>query len=111
MSDQPICKVCGFPLDQHSLELRWGVAQAIVRGADGKALHHCSEAAADLNHIQGRIASLETVVRALRWHAGRLRTKNRVWASDDLVTHSDKLARDLHQLLIVIHKHYRWAQE
>lgn len=98
MSEQPICRVCGFPLDQHMLELRWGVAQAIVRGVDGKALHHCSESAADLNHVQGRIAALETTVRALRWHAGRLRTKDQTWGPMTLDHYSNKLARDITRL-------------
>lgn len=111
MSEQIVCKVCGFPLDQHSVELRWGVAQAIVRGPDGKRLWACSEATNDYNDFRGQISTLGTMVRSLRWRAGRLRSKQAHWQDYDLDLWANKLERDIQRLRKLVVEHYGWSQD
>ena len=110
MSEPPICKVCGQPLDQHELVTRWGVAHAGWRDLGGR-LTACSEAVADYNQISGRIDALTTIVRSLRWHAGRLRTKGATWDADDLDTQSNKFSRDIDRLLRNTQEYYAWTKE
>lgn len=109
MIEPQICTVCGFPLDQHELRIRWGVAHAFVRGADGKALWSCSESACDYNDFRGQISTLTTIVRSLRWRARRLSNQGKEWYPDDLSEWADKLARDIERLRQIIAEHYAWA--
>lgn len=111
MSEPPICKVCGFPIESHEVRIRWGVAHTFVRGADEKVLWSCSEAANDYNDFRGQITTLTTIVRSLRWRAGRLRSQNTTWRDDDLDTWADKIARDIARLQRLIVEHYAWTQE
>lgn len=111
MSEPPICKVCGFPIEEHELRIRWGVAHTFVRGADGNVLTSCSEAANDYNDFRGQITALTTIVRSLRWRAGRLRTQGTTWHDYDLDIWANKLAHDIERLRRLIVEHYGWTQE
>jgi hypothetical protein len=108
---EPICKVCGFPLSEHSLDLYWGAAHATVRGADGRILHRCSQAAGDYNYTLGQLQELTTMVRSLRIRAGRLRNQGTAYDPADMVEWSDKLARDIERLRRGIDDYFAWTQE
>jgi hypothetical protein len=111
MSESPICRVCGFPLDQHALEVYRGAAHAVMRGTDGKVIRHCSQAAGDYTYTLGQMAELSTIVRSLRWRAGRLRSQGTVWHNYDLEYWATKIARDIERLQRQIVEHYGWTQE
>lgn len=104
------CKVCGKPLYEHHVVLLWGVAHAAVRRENG-TWDSCSERSSDYYHIAGRLAARETIVRSLRWHAGRLRTKNAEWLAHDLDRYADKIARDIDKLIRATRDYYAWAKE
>lgn len=110
MSDKTTCKVCKQPLAVHHLVLIWGVAHAAVYDGSGHS-RPCSEIASDWSHIQGRIQALESVIRSLRWHAGRLRTNNRQWDTGDLADYSDRWAKQIEQLIGNTQEYYAWAKD
>jgi hypothetical protein len=111
MTNPQICKVCGFPLDQHEVMLRWGIAHTAARDVDGRITHWCSEAAVDYSDFHGQIQALTTIVRSLRWRAGRLRSQGTVWHNYDLEYWATKIARDIERLQKLVVEHYSWTKE
>lgn len=110
MSASQVCKVCGKPLAVHHLMLYWGIAQAAIYDDRGRS-RPCSQIAAEYLHIEGRIQTLITIVRSLRWHAGRLRTKDANWRADDLDRQADKFERQIATIERNTGEHYAWAKE
>lgn len=108
MSNPAVCKVCGKALDEHALVFRFGVAHAAVY-RDNR-LVSCSELHAQADYMSGQIATMQTTIGSLRWHAGRLRTKGRVWTADDLVAHADKLRRRVTNLSRQFWHYYPWGR-
>lgn len=111
MSEEaPVCKVCGKLCSAHTVQFRWGVAHAGTYDAQDR-FDSCSERHADYQHIWGRISAMETVVRSLRWHAGRLDTKDKQWSADDLRMHANKVVKQIEQLIKVTQHYYAWAKK
>jgi hypothetical protein len=111
MSASDLCKVCGFPVEEHKVRIRWGVAHTFVRGADGKELWSCSESACDYNDFRGQISTLTTIRRSLRWRAGRLRSDSATYHDYDLDWWANKITVHITQLQRLIDEHYPWAKE
>jgi hypothetical protein len=86
--------------------MRWGIAHAGIT-VDGR-FRSCSELVAEYHYNAGRRQTLTTLVRSLRWHAGRLRTKGRQWTSDDLNVQADKLAKEIVMLEKQVEEYYAW---
>jgi hypothetical protein len=108
---EEICRVCGKSLDDHALILRSGVAHAGSYDADGR-LRDCSEHDCDVHYILGRLATLRTIMRSLRWHAGRMaNTGGQEWGPDDISEQADKYERDVNRQLSTIHKYYAWSKK
>jgi len=64
-----ICRVCGLPVEQHTVELHGGIARAIVRDADGRFLHNCSFLESERQATLAKLATLKSIRQSLRWHA------------------------------------------
>jgi len=109
MSD--ICIVCGFPAEQHVVELRCGIAHTVVRGVGGKLLHRCSEAAAAREYTRGELARMQTIVRSLRYRAGRAWKRDQLQYSTALDDYSNKVEADRNRLLAYFKQWYSWGEE
>lgn len=109
MSDPPVCKVCGKPCSAHTVHFRWGVAHAGTWDANAR-FNSCSERYAEYEHNWGRRQELETLIRSLRWHAGRLRSRNAVWTAEDLIKRSDQAVKLLEMLQRHVAEYWPWAE-
>jgi hypothetical protein len=96
MSDDT-CRVCGLLLALHSVKLIDGVAHTIV--FDGSHRHSCSAVAGERQFQLGRLDALLTVIRALRWQAGRMRNSGRTWSHEQIAAYADRLQRDRERLI------------
>lgn len=78
----PICLVCGQPLAAHRLTLWGGVAHTVA--PNGRL---CSRDEGERQEYIGRIRILKTIIRSLRWRAGRLRGAQ--WDNEGLLRYAD----------------------
>lgn len=109
MNQSTTCKVCGQDLSVHHFVMRNGVAHAAVF-VDGRS-RSCSEIDADHHYTLGEIAILHTIIRSLRWRAGRLRTTESHWNADDLLIYSDKLQADRDRFVGFDVKYHEWVHK
>lgn len=109
MSEPPICKICGKLCSAHTVQIKWGIAQAGTYDADGR-FDSCSARQAEYEHNWGRRSELQTLVRSLRWRAGRLRTQNSVWTADDLDERANKAVKIIEMLEGHVELYYPWAE-
>lgn len=111
MNQSDICKVCGLPLDTHRIELRGGVAHTVARDREtNRILFWCSEADCDRSYTVGQIATLRTIVRSLRYMAGRARTKGDKTRAAALADYSFKVEADRDRLIGNLAKWYSWKE-
>lgn len=108
MSQPDICRVCGFPAEQHTIELRSGVAHTVMRGAGGKLLSCCSGASGDRHYVLGELSQMLRIVRSLRWHAGRARTRGNDMTAMALADYAGKIAAERERLLANYQQWYPW---
>jgi hypothetical protein len=106
-----ICAVCGFPIEQHAVELRCGVAHTVVRGVDGRLLHSCSQSAGDREYTRGELARMQTIVRSLRYRAGRAWKRDQYQYSIALDDYSNKVEADRKKLLAYLDQWYPWTEK
>lgn len=109
MSEQHVCKVCGQLLADHFLVLRCGVAHTAILDSQGRA-RSCSDMESERMYYQGRIQALITIVRSLRWHAGRLRTKDGAWRCWELGRYASKKAAEVEGLERMAEENYSWSK-
>jgi len=83
-----VCEVCGLPAERHTIEIRGGVAHAVVPDRSS-----CSGIAGDREYIRGRLAQMLTIIRSLRYIAGRDQIAELREYSDIVVDQRDKLIR------------------
>lgn len=57
-------------------------------------------------HYAGQIDALRTIIRSLRWRAGRLHTHNRRWDKDDLLRYSDHWQQRLDRYCSIVAQYY-----
>jgi len=105
-----ICVVCGFPAEQHAVELRCGIAHTVVRGVDGKLLHRCSEVAADREYTRGELARMQTIIRSLRNRAGRARKRGNSMPTVALADYASKVEADRNRILAYFEQWYPWTE-
>lgn len=106
-TDIPVCKVCGKICSAHTVQFRWGIAHAGTY-TDGRFVP-CSERHAEHQYTLAQVWELETLVRSLRWNAGRMRTKGKVWTPDDLDERSNKAVKRMDMLRRQIAEYYPWT--
>jgi ATP-dependent exoDNAse (exonuclease V) beta subunit len=106
--NETICKVCGRPPDEHFVRLRYGIAHTCVNTTDRPRF--CSAEESERQHMLGRIEALLTVIRSLRNRVGRLRSRGRVWAPEDVEAYTDKLLKDREHLIGYEQLYYRWEK-
>lgn len=94
---EEVCEVCGLPIDQHAIILRNGVAHTIVPGKST-----CSAAAGDREYTRGQIAEMLTIIRSLRYMAGRDGVQS-------LRTYSDIVAKKRDTLISRAQRWYPWG--
>lgn len=102
--NEPTCEVCGAPLAKHTMALRDGVAQTI--GRDGLC---CSGVSGDREYTRGQIAQMLTIVRSLRYMAGRLANAGWRQQSAALRDYSEGLADRREKLCRDAAKWYPWG--
>lgn len=85
----PTCQVCGLSVDQHIIVLRDGVAHTAVPGRGS-----CSGVAGDREYTRGRLAEIQTIIRSLRYMAGRDGVQALRTYSDIVAKKREKLIRD-----------------
>jgi len=110
MSQEPLCKVCRKPLDDHALILEYGVAHAGSYDADGR-FRDCSAHDCDVHYIWGELAALRSFVRSLRWHAGRLSRTGDQWGLDDLLGRVDKCESEIKRKSRALERYYAWSRK
>lgn len=95
---EPICEVCGAPLAEHTMALRFGVAQTI--GKDGIC---CSGISGEREYFRGQLAEMLTIIRSLRYIAGRdsLRSLNE---------YSDRVEQKRETLMRRVAKWFPWGR-
>lgn len=91
------CLICKQPEFAHRIAFWDGVAHTIAPSVDGR-MAHCSREYSDIEHLRGQIQALMTIVRSLRWRAGRMRTLGGCWEPDDLDEYSNKVMTDIERL-------------
>lgn len=101
MSATDTCAVCGHMLALHRVELWGGVAHTV--GPSGR---RCSRGEVERMHFVGQIDILRTVIRSLRWRAGRLRTTIARWDEEDLMCYSDHWQQRLDRYLAILEEYY-----
>jgi hypothetical protein len=106
MSDQ-ICKVCAQPLAAHVLTLRDGVAHTAV-AMDGR-MQSCSKQDANYNWYWADVCRLNTIIRSLRYRAGRLRSKGGTWDAHTIYNYTKELARYRGQSERAMSEDFPWA--
>jgi hypothetical protein len=110
MSEPPsVCKVCGQSIEAHRIWLRWGEPHAGVE-VEGK-LQSCTELITESSYNAARRWTLQTFVRSLRWHAGRLRTRDATWTPDDLDARANKAAKEIEMLEQQAATYYTWPRK
>jgi hypothetical protein len=110
VSEQPaVCKVCGQAIEAHRTWLRWGEPHAGVE-VEGK-LRSCTELIAESNYNAARRWTLQTFVRSLRWHAGRLRTRGATWTPNDLDERANKAVKEIEMLERQVDAYYAWSRK
>lgn len=97
------CKVCNQPIADHHIVSSYGVAQ--VKSPDGE--YQCSSLYGERLQFVGEINTLRTIIRSLRWRAGRMRPGGE-WTPDDLDAYSDHWERRLNRLLTIVREYYPW---
>lgn len=98
---EPICLVCGQPLEVHQVQLWGGVAHTIA--PDG---HWCSRDEGERLMYVGEINILRTVIRSLRWRAGRLRRDNARWDDENLLRYSDHWQQRIDRYMDTLERYY-----
>lgn len=101
MSTTDTCAVCGHMLALHRVELWDGVAHTV--GPDGR---RCSREATERERFVGQVDMLRTIIRSLRWHAGRLRTNDERWDAGHLIDYSDHWQKRLDRYLRILDEYY-----
>lgn len=96
-----ICLVCGQPLAAHRLQLYGGVAHTVA--PDGSS---CSRNDSERQGFVGEINILRTIIRSLRWRAGRLRTSNARWDDEHLLRYSDHWQQRIDRYLSILDAYY-----
>lgn len=96
-----ICLVCGQPLEAHRLQLWHGVAHTVA--PDGSS---CSRNDTERHGYVGEINTLQTVIRSLRWRAGRLRVANARWNDENLLRYSDHWQQQIDRYEQTLERHY-----
>lgn len=102
------CRVCGFPIDQHTVELRGGVAHAVYSADDGTLIVRCSLEYAERERLSGEIDRLRTIVRSLRNRAGRAYTKQQWSKGVTLGEYADFVAAERDRLIEIEARWYAW---
>lgn len=102
------CCVCGQPLVAHFLELRSGVAHTGVY--EGNAQRHCSAVEGDRQYTLGQIAMLRTIVRSLRYMAGRRRTRGDETSAAALIDYSYKVEASRDKMIRNLAQWYPWKK-
>lgn len=111
MNEPNQCKVCGLPLDAHQVGFRGGVAHAVARDREtNHILSWCSETDRDRSYTVGQIATLRTIVRSLRYMAGRARTKGDESRAAALADYSFKVETDRDRLIGNLARWYSWKE-
>lgn len=98
------CRFCGHPADDHFVVIRNGVAHTGVYEGDRRIL--CSLDEASRHFMFGEIWALQTIVRSLRYRAGRLRNAGRTWTHEHVNEYADKVARDRESLIGYEQRYY-----
>ena len=104
-----ICRVCGLPAERHVVEIRSGIAQTVVRDADGRFLKSCSASEADRQSALARLAVLQSIVRSLRWHAGRARRQYQHDRAEVLEDRAFAVEADRKKILAQFDGWYPWG--
>ena len=99
---EPTCEVCGAPLGAHTMALRNGVAHTI--GHDGMC---CSGVAGDREYTRGQLAQMLTIIRSLRYVAGRERLLRA--RSMALREYSDMVANQREKLIRQAQRWFPWG--
>lgn len=99
--NEPTCSVCGHTLSTHRLQLWYGVAHTVA--LDGSS---CSRNDGERMGFVGEINTLRTIIRSLRWRAGRLRTRSAEWGEEDLILYSDHWQKRLDRFLAILDEYY-----
>lgn len=107
---EPICIVCGQPIEAHRIELESGIAHAVVRDAAGKLMSDCSNCANGREFLRGEISRLKIIRRSLRYTAGRLRTGGWQQRAMALYDYSDKIEAEQKRLEAIAQDYYPWTR-
>ena len=89
-----MCRVCGAALENHVITIQKGIPHAGRLTDDGK-VRSCSQELYRQGYGAGCVATLRTIIRSLRWHAGRLQTLGDTWRPWQLRAYADKLMADV----------------
>lgn len=96
-----ICLVCAQPLEVHRLHLWGGVAHTVA--PNGRS---CSRNETERYTYIGQIRMLQTIIRSLRWRAGRLRVANARWDDENLLRYSDHWQQQVDRYEQTLERHY-----
>lgn len=97
-----MCRVCNQPVIEHRLIQYNGVAHTQSPAGN----YTCSRADGERLTFVGEINTLRTIVRSLRWRAGRMQ-RGQEWTPDELWTYSEHWEKRLKKYLKIV-KEYYW---
>lgn len=101
MSEILLCRVCNRPITEHRLVQYNGVAHTQSPVGD----HTCSRVDGERLTFVGKIDTLRTIVRSLRWRAGHMQPGGE-WTPDDLWIYSDHWERKIDRFLKIVKECY-----
>lgn len=102
MSDNVLmCRVCNRPIIEHRLVQYNGVAHTQSPAGN----YMCSRVDGERLTFVGEINTLRTIVRSLRWRAGRMRPGGE-WTPDDLDEYSNHWQKRIDRYLRIIEEYY-----